>query len=163
MPILQSAASNVESTLAFNLSGRLVEVVRSLQGSAAQNADPRDSTLFLCIGILFLSAAPLWISSQGKKKKKAASVTNKEKGTKQHLHLLGSAARVGRDMLSLASEVLLLAFSRLVMQQVGGIFLFLFFLAISLSPASAADIYACRFTSWCFCSPLGASFCFFGC
>lgn len=104
MPILEAAAANVESTLAFMLSSKIVEIVGDLRGS--QGSDPRDSTLFLCIGILFLSAAPVFLSAP------SPPTAGRKTG------MLASAARVGRDMLSLASEVLLLAFSRLVMQQV---------------------------------------------
>lgn len=109
MPILESAAANVESTLAFTLSSKLVEIAGNLRGVGAQGRDPRDSTLFLCIGILFLSAAPMFLSSQ---------LPQAHAGQRSQAGMLASAARVGRDMLSLASEVLLLAFSRLVMQQV---------------------------------------------
>ena len=110
--ILESVAANVESTLAFTLSVKLVDIVGNLRGSAGRGgSDPRDATLFLCVGILFLSAAPSLLSQ-------SPGSDDANKGRKRREDgLLGAAMRVGRDMASLASEVLVLAFSRLVMQQ----------------------------------------------
>jgi hypothetical protein len=121
MPILESAAANVESTLAFTLSVKLVDIVGNLRRGSSYSSggsDPRDATLFLCVGILFLSAAPSFFSSSQASSSSSSSRSSSHGGLSQLHRLLQSAARVGRDMLSLASEVLLLAFSRLVMQQV---------------------------------------------
>ena len=114
MPILDSAAANVESTLAFTLSVKLVDIVGNIRGNGGGRGDPRDATLFLCIGILFLSTAPAFVSTFSLPKKTPSAKTA---GTTLQ-QALASAARVSRDLTSLAGEVVLLAFSRLVMQQV---------------------------------------------
>ena len=117
MPILDSVASNVESTLAFTLSVKLVDIVGNLRGggNGKGRGDPRDATLFLCIGILFLSAAPAFVSTFSSPSKQTQAASKRGSMLQQ---ALASAARVSRDLTSLAGEVVLLAFSRLVMQQV---------------------------------------------
>ncbi len=118
MPIMASAAANVESTLAFSLSVKLVDIVGNLRSGGTSyytsgGSDPRDATLFLCVGILFLSVVPTFFSASTDSPRKAGP--NKMGSA---AGFFKTAAAVGRDMLSLASEVLVLAFSRLVMQQV---------------------------------------------
>lgn len=112
MPILESVANNVQSTLSFNLASRMVYIVGVLRGSSG--SDPRDSTLFLCIGILLLSSVPVLLPSM------ADSARKKMQTNKRHGENKGNTAVIsmGASILGMASEVTLLAFSRIVMQQV---------------------------------------------
>ena len=120
MPIIDSVASNVESTLAFNLSVRLVDILSGLKGGKLLLSDPRDSTIFLCVGILFISAAPSFLFRGDYPMPSSArdpkiSVRGWSSSVRD---LFRSLMVVTADAMALVGHVLVLSFSRIAMQQV---------------------------------------------
>lgn len=122
--ILDSVAINVESTLAFNLSVRLVDALYKAKGGSSKHGkghllnDPRDTTIFLCVGILFLSAVPSILL--GSSLKSGLDAPRSSVGGKRSMYqdAIHSLFAMSRDAVGLFGHVLMLAFSRIAMQQV---------------------------------------------
>lgn len=132
---IDSVASNVESTLAFTLSVKIVELIANMQSSAAKGsgfavlmfngssssasavtAGKYDTIIMLCTGIL------LFVSLSGISSPSSASAKKHRASKKSHHAAVAPSgllpAAVRKDMKDIASHVLLLAFSRMAMQQI---------------------------------------------
>jgi hypothetical protein len=120
MPIIDSVASNVESTLAFNLSVQLVDILSGLKGGKLLLSNPLDSTIFLCVGILFISAAPSFLFRGDYPMPSSARDPNiSVRGLSSSVRdLFRSLVAVTADTMALVGHVLVLSFSRIAMQQV---------------------------------------------
>ncbi len=146
MPILQSVAGNVESTLAFTLSVKVVDIVGQLRGQiSADGRDARDGALILCVGILLLSIGSTFLASSSSSAgsasglpatvfasaaKRAANFSKKKQKGASHqgvalLSLWSSTMAhltppsfLSKGLMDISSHVMVLSFSRLAMQQV---------------------------------------------
>ena len=143
MPILQSVASNVESTLAFTLSVKVVDIVGQLRGQISDGRDARDGSLILCVGILLLSIGSTFLSASSSRspaKRFGTGVATMKKVTsRENIHAARSSSWsslspslwwsralvhltpptfVSKGLVDISSHVMVLSFSRLAMQQV---------------------------------------------
>ena len=127
--ILDSVASNVESTLAFTLSVQIVDSINKLQRGTNGLKGPYEPVLMFCTGVVLFAAASAISSSADTStaRPKSAHVGSRHKpaagsggggggGLAVNASIIPSAVR--KDMRDIASHVLVLAFSRMAMQQV---------------------------------------------
>lgn len=117
--ILDSVAANVESTLAFNLSARLVDLLARIRTTQPASQGRDTAAVFLCVGALFLTAVPSIVNLVGRTKDtEDASFAYATARGKKGWGLASSLLAVSRDFIGMASHVLVLSFSRIAMQQV---------------------------------------------
>jgi hypothetical protein len=128
--ILDSVASNVESTLAFTLSVQIVDSINKLQRGTNGLKGPYEPVLMFCTGVVLFAAASAISSSAdtstarpksargGSRQKPAAGGSGGRGGVGLPVSSSIIPSAVRKDMRDIASHVLVLAFSRMAMQQV---------------------------------------------
>ena len=107
----------IHSSLSFNLAGRLVAIVDSFCGinpSSGSGSNPRDSIIFLCIGILSLCLAPVLLALPSSPSPSSSSSAQRKEGKQKQQRDQDAL----HSILGMASEIVLIAFSKMVMQQV---------------------------------------------
>jgi hypothetical protein len=124
--IVDSVAANVESTLAFTLSIKIVNMITSIQrsGGGSVQASALDTTTMICVGVLLFATVSIISSSSAQ----AVSQSSRVRRTSK----LTIPVAMRKDMRDIASHVLLLAFSRIAMQQIN-------INAFLMDPSSSVD------------------------
>lgn len=123
MPITDSVASNVESSLSFNLASTLVKIFHQLEGSAdGRTGQGNNYMLFLCTGIIVIANTPLITSKVVRRIRSNRTRSSSISGRGMHSEMPTSAAAAAAasslvsGVTPVLSHVMLLATSKIFME-----------------------------------------------